>query len=1015
MVGIAAAFEGGEEPLMSDQSSNRAAGSNNHANSSLRPARVRLGWLWAAALTLLLGPAMGSLAADLARCVPGRLVVKLRREADDSTLTQLLQPYSAHARRTLRRSNVRLVHLAEKDAERALEMLRRHATVEFAERDYLAAPAWVPSDPDLASGQTWHLAKVQAPAAWDVTPGATNIVVAVLDSGVQFSHPDLSGRVLAGYDFINDDADPSDDYGHGTAVAGVIAAAGNNNVGGAGVAFGCLMLPIKVCGADGTAPYSAIADGIRFAVDHGARIINISLVGDQTSATLQDAVNYAWERNAVIVAAAGNTGDPTAQYPAACQNAVAVSASALNDGLCTFSSYGPNITVAAPGESLWTTQMRTNAPFGAWSGTSLAAPVAAGVVALAASANSSLSNTQLVSILTQSADDVGSPGNDSFFGAGRVNAVRAVQAALNVGGVVPPPVILTQPASQSVVVGNAAEFYVEASGAEPRTFQWKHDGANIPGATNNDYSLAAVQAADAGLYTVEVSNPAGSVLSQAAALSLKPAVNFAPSVTLASPLDGAKVRLGTAVTLVANATDSDGVVLGVTFLSSGVALGAATNAAAFPSAIGTTIPFSVTWQPARAGSYSIAAVAVDEAGLNSTSAPVVLQVLPPDTNRPTVSLTLAPANNTRIPTPVVSLTGTARDDQGLDHVEISLNNGPFVRATGASNWNVQVTLAAGSNTLRVRSVDAAGNVSVETKRVVTLVVNLPVVVLTNGVGTVSSIRNGQLLEVGKVYKLTAKPGAGQVFAGWEGIASVSATVNFTMQSNLVLVAKFIPNPFLQVKGNYAGLFWNTNGVQPADSGRFNLTVTSAGSFSGKLVLGTKTFSFTGVFGARGTTTVAIARSGLTQLRLALSLDFIGNSDQVLGTLSDGSWTSVAQGNRNVFTSANPAPQAGLRSFQLLSVGDSPQSVAAGSAQISASGSVKVSGKMSDGRAYSSAATLAKNGDYPFHLVLSNGSEILLGWMNFPAIATNSTPGGNLVWTSVATNGFSRALQVVPGS
>jgi subtilisin family serine protease len=363
---------------------------------------------------------------------------------------------------------------------------------------------------------------VQAPAAWDVTPGTTNVVVAVLDSGVQFSHPDLSGRVLAGYDFVNDDADASDDYGHGTAVAGVIASAGNNGLGGAGVAFGCLMLPVKVCGADGTAPYSAIADGIRYAVDHGARVINISLVGDQASATLQDAVNYAWERNAVIVAAAGNTGGPTPEYPAACQNAVAVSSLALNDARSTFSSYGPHVALAAPGEGIWTTQMRADPRFGEWSGTSFASPIVAGVAALVASANSALCNTQVVSILIQTASDLGPGGKDSFFGAGRVDAARAVFAAPGLGGEISPPVILTQPASTSVTLGSAVEFFVDAAGTAPRVCQWKFNGVAIPGATATTYTKTGVQASDAGDYSVVVSNVLGTATSTTAALTVTP-------------------------------------------------------------------------------------------------------------------------------------------------------------------------------------------------------------------------------------------------------------------------------------------------------------------------------------------------------------------------------------------------------------------------------------------------------------------------------------------------------------
>ena len=467
------------------------------------------------AFLLLIGSAADSFAERQPRSVPGRLVVKLRKEADVHELANALLPYRGQARYVLAHSTLQLVELAEKDVEHALAVLRRHEAIEFAERDFLAEPAWVTADPDVVSGQAWHIAKVQAPTAWDVTAGATNLIVAVLDSGVNFSHPDLSGRLLTGYDFVNADADASDDYGHGTAVTGVVAATGNNNLGGAGVAFGCVVLPLKVCGADGCAAYSAIAAGIRYAVDHGARIINISLVGDQPSAALQDAVNYAWARNAVVIAAAGNTADATPQYPAACQHAVAVSASASNDNLCSFSSHGPHIGVAAPGEAIWTTQMRTNAPFGAWSGTSLASPVVAGVVALMASANNSLSNTQLVSVLTQTADDIGATGFDSSFGYGRVNARRAVVAAVS-----GPPAITTQPQSQSVLAGGVAVLNVVSQGSDPRAYQWRLNGVNLAGATNATFAKSDVQLCNAGNYSVVVSNPLGSVTSAVASVTI---------------------------------------------------------------------------------------------------------------------------------------------------------------------------------------------------------------------------------------------------------------------------------------------------------------------------------------------------------------------------------------------------------------------------------------------------------------------------------------------------------------
>src|SRR6267142_1623630 len=234
--------------------------------------------------------------------------------------------------------------------------------------------------------------------------GGANTIVAVLDSGITAAHPEFAGRILPGYDFVFNDNDPADDFGHGTAVAGTIVAAGNNGLGVAGVAYGCTVLPVKVMDAWGSASHSTIAQGIEYAVQHGARIINLSLGGDWPSSTLQNAINYAWSNNVVVVAAAGNNGSTVPQYPAACEHVLAVSATTPDDSRASFSTYGNFVTLSAPGVSVWTTQRDLANPYGPWSGTSFSSPIVAGVAALVTSVNPSLSNTQIIDILKQTVD-----------------------------------------------------------------------------------------------------------------------------------------------------------------------------------------------------------------------------------------------------------------------------------------------------------------------------------------------------------------------------------------------------------------------------------------------------------------------------------------------------------------------------------------------------------------------------------------------------------------------------------
>jgi thermitase len=175
------------------------------------------------------------------------------------------------------RSNVRLLSVSEEQIDSVLAALREDPDLEFAERDPLAQACVIVNDPFVLSGAEWHLEKIEASRAWDITNGASNVTVAVLDSGVNFLHPDLQGRILPGYDFVSNNSHPMDDFGHGTAVAGTIVAGGNNGLGVAGTAFGCTVLPVKVMDQYGSASHSTIALGIEYAVQHGARVVNLSL------------------------------------------------------------------------------------------------------------------------------------------------------------------------------------------------------------------------------------------------------------------------------------------------------------------------------------------------------------------------------------------------------------------------------------------------------------------------------------------------------------------------------------------------------------------------------------------------------------------------------------------------------------------------------------------------------------------------------------------------------------------
>lgn len=266
---------------------------------------------------------------------------------------------------------------------------------------------------DPRSSEQWGLRAVAAPAVWEQSAGAST-VVAVLDTGVDGSHPDLAGRVLPGIDMIGDGAG-ADPNGHGTHVAGIIAAVANNGIGVAGAAPEARILPVRVLDSDGYGDHSAIASGIVAAVDYGADVINLSLGGTDTTEILASAVDYATAAGVVVVAAAGNERQMGngRSYPAAYDNVIGVGAISVDDRSAMFSNTGDYIDIAAPGFAILST---LPGGYGYLSGTSQAAPYVAAAAALAISAG--VAPGDVPGKLARTARDVAHPGRDQETGAG---------------------------------------------------------------------------------------------------------------------------------------------------------------------------------------------------------------------------------------------------------------------------------------------------------------------------------------------------------------------------------------------------------------------------------------------------------------------------------------------------------------------------------------------------------------------------------------------------------------------
>jgi subtilisin family serine protease len=272
-------------------------------------------------------------------------------------------------------------------------------------------------------------ADIKASEGWNWSTGS-GIIIAVIDTGIAQAHEDLKNKIMPGYDFVNDDADPQDDNGHGTFVASLAAAETNNGIGIAGVAWNAMLLPVKVLDKLGSGNYLTIAAGIKYAADHGAKVLNLSLGGNSDSFILKDACQYAYDKGCSLVAAAGDDGSEAVQFPAAYDSlCTAVGASDANDMLAPFSNRGPQIDVAAPGVwvygALYNPEQPTELHSYGWaSGTSLAAAHVSGALALLISQKPFLTNQQAMIIVKYTADDVNSsqkPGVDIDMGYGRLN------------------------------------------------------------------------------------------------------------------------------------------------------------------------------------------------------------------------------------------------------------------------------------------------------------------------------------------------------------------------------------------------------------------------------------------------------------------------------------------------------------------------------------------------------------------------------------------------------------------
>jgi len=397
------------------------------------------------------------------------ILVKFKDVAAEETVTSSIQT------KILKRHSFGYVRLSvpkEMSVDGFVQLMKKRDDITDASPDYIYHATWVPNDSFYT--YQWNFRKfIHLEDAWEISRGGDkSIIVAIIDTGCSYEEYDIPSyertkvtgskyhiysdynhsSFVQGYDFVNDDSHPNDNMGHGTHISGTIAEATDNLLGLAGIAFNVKIMPIKVLDNTGSGYLSDIADGIKYATDHGANVINLSLGADQPAQILEEATNYAYNNNVVVVAAAGNEGNLNVDYPARYEGAIAVAAYDSTGSKASYSNAGAEIEIAGPGGDFDETTQTTvggviwqqlflpyNRNSGAYAnldsvgyfgyiGTSQATAHISALAALILSVDPDLTNKEVRTIIDKTAQDKGSPGRDIFYGYGIPNFYRALLA-----------------------------------------------------------------------------------------------------------------------------------------------------------------------------------------------------------------------------------------------------------------------------------------------------------------------------------------------------------------------------------------------------------------------------------------------------------------------------------------------------------------------------------------------------------------------------------------------------------
>ncbi len=661
-------------------------------------------------------PAFGQSSAGVAtlepQFLPGHILVGPKAGLSLAQFDGVLRGFGATAAGKLRGINVYVVALPAKASEQAVaHALSQHPNIKFAEPDALVHSDFAPNDPYYPS--EWHEAILGAPTAWNTSTGS-GVTVAILDSGIDSTHPDLTGQLVPGWNFYDNNSNTADVYGHGTEVAGVVAAVGNNSIGVAGIAFGAKLMPVRVTDTNGWASISALASGLTWAADHGAKVANMSFAV-QSYSTIISAAQYFMNKGGVVMNSAGNSG--TLDTTAASSALVSVSATDSTDTVTSWSTYGPYVDVSAPGAGIWTTTM--GGGYSSVSGTSFSSPLTAGVAALMMAANPKLAPSQIVGMLESTAVDLGAAGYDNYYGYGRVNAPAAVATAAQgvVADTTPPAVSISAPTG-GTVTGTVSVSIAASDNVGVTHVDLLVNGVLLASDMTAPYAFSWDSSALAGTSATLVAraydaagNSASSQMVTVTVASATTPDTTPPMVSIAALTGG---TVSGVVPVSVNASDNVGVTR-VDLLVNGTLL-----------ASDTTSPYAFSWDSSSlAGTNAtLIAIAHDAAGNSANSSAVTVTVASAapspsvsDTTPPVVMIK-NPANGSRV-SGVVKVSASATDNVAVASVTLSVD-GAIVAMTNASsiayNWNTR-KVTSGTHSISVTAKDTSGNQATTTVQV----------------------------------------------------------------------------------------------------------------------------------------------------------------------------------------------------------------------------------------------------------------------------------------------------------